>query len=406
MKTVMLVAGGKWQVPLAKKIKSMGYRLVCSNLYPDSPAFEYADYSEVADVLDIERNFEIAKKYKISAIVSDQSDIATRTIAYIASELKLPTNGVAFANLFSNKVEMRKHCQKTGFPSPKFAACHNVDDALGFYNIEKNKIILKPHDSQSSRGVYIANSPEDVIKYFPLSQEQSHGDMTVIVEDYIEGTEFTVDGIFIDGKHHTLAISKKKHFEFNQNIASELLFSNYDDVFDYDMLRQQNNLLMDSTGAQMGLSHNEYKFMNGKYYLVEMSNRGGGNMIASHIVPLISGVDNYQIYLKQALGQNIGSIEQYKNHPTHKYVMLKFLNDADYRQNKKGIISKIDGLEELKASMGMLEIQVHCNVGEHMGPVTDDSKRMGFYVSFADSLLQIKNIDNNVKNTLKIELEA
>ncbi len=406
MKTVMLVAGGKWQVPLAKKIKSLGYRLVCSNLYPDSPAFEYADYSEVADVLDKERNLEIAKKYRISAIVSDQSDIATRTIAYIAEQLNLPTNGVALAKLFSNKVEMRKHCQKINFPSPQFAPCHSVDDAFAFYNKGKAKIILKPQDSQSSRGVYIAQSPEDVIQYFPLSQEQSHGDMTVIVEDYIEGTEFTVDGIFIEGKHHTLAISRKKHFDFNQNIASEILFSNYDDDFDYDLLRKQNNLLMDSTGAHMGLTHNEYKFMNGKYYLVEMSNRGGGNMIASHIVPLISGVDNYEIYLKQALGQSVGNIEQYRNHPTYKYVLLKFLNDRDYRQGKNGIISKIEGVDEIMASSGILEIQVHCKVGEHMGPVTDDSKRMGFYVSFADSLLQIKNIDNNVVNTLKIELEG
>ena len=406
MKTIMLVAGGKWQVPLAQKIKSLGYRLVCSNLYADSPAFKYADYSEIADVLDVERNLEIAKKYRISAIVSDQSDIAVRTMSYIAEQLNLPTNGVALAQLFSNKVQMRKHCQKIDFPSPNFAACHNMEDVLAFFELAKAKVILKPHDSQSSRGVYIAESAEDVAKYFPLSQAQSHGDMTVIVEDYICGTEFTVDGIFIDGVHHTLAISRKKHFEFNKNIASEILFSNYDEDFDYDLLREQNNLLMDSTAAHMGLTHNEYKFMDGKYYLVEMSNRGGGNMIASHIVPLISGVDNYAIYLKQALGEAVGDIEQYRNHPTYKYVMLKFLNDRDYRNDKDGIVKAIHGIDEINASSGILEMQVHCNVGEHMGAVTDDSKRLGFYISFADHPLQIKHIDNFVVNTLKIDLEG
>ena len=62
MSRVMVIAGGDWQVELVKKIKSMGHYVICSNLYENSPAFKYADACEVADVLDKERNLEIAKK--------------------------------------------------------------------------------------------------------------------------------------------------------------------------------------------------------------------------------------------------------------------------------------------------------------------------------------------------------
>ena len=41
----------------------MGHFVICSNLYEDSPAFVYADVCEVANVLDKEKNLEIAKKY-------------------------------------------------------------------------------------------------------------------------------------------------------------------------------------------------------------------------------------------------------------------------------------------------------------------------------------------------------
>lgn len=74
----MVVAGGNWQVELVKKAKSMGHYVICSNLYEDSPAFPYAEACEVADVLDKEKNLEIAKKYQPDAVLSDQSDIAIR----------------------------------------------------------------------------------------------------------------------------------------------------------------------------------------------------------------------------------------------------------------------------------------------------------------------------------------
>ena len=52
MKRVMVIAGGTWQVPLIKKVKSLGYEVVNSNLYEDSIGFEYADFTGVLDVRD------------------------------------------------------------------------------------------------------------------------------------------------------------------------------------------------------------------------------------------------------------------------------------------------------------------------------------------------------------------
>ena len=59
-KTVMVIAGGTWQVPLIKKVKAMGYKVLNSNLYEDSPGFAFSDYTAVADVKDKEKNLEIA----------------------------------------------------------------------------------------------------------------------------------------------------------------------------------------------------------------------------------------------------------------------------------------------------------------------------------------------------------
>ena len=106
-KRIFVIAGGAWQVPLVKKVKKLGYEAVNSNLYENSPAFEYADYCEVANVLDKEKNLEIAMKYNVDAVLTDESDIAVPTVAYVAKTLGLPTIGEDKAALFTNKYQMR-----------------------------------------------------------------------------------------------------------------------------------------------------------------------------------------------------------------------------------------------------------------------------------------------------------
>ena len=109
-KRIMIVAGGDWQVPITKKAKEMGLYVISSNLYEDSPAFAYADAVKIANVLDREANLACAERYKPDAVVTDQSDIAVPTVAYICQRLGLPGIGEDKASLFTNKYKMREFC--------------------------------------------------------------------------------------------------------------------------------------------------------------------------------------------------------------------------------------------------------------------------------------------------------
>ena len=111
MKRVMVIAGGTWQVPLIKKVKSLGYEVVNSNLYEDSIGFKYADFTGVMDVRDKEKNLALAKEYKIDAVLTDQSDIAVPTVAYVAEQMGCPGIGHEMAELFTNKFKMREYCR-------------------------------------------------------------------------------------------------------------------------------------------------------------------------------------------------------------------------------------------------------------------------------------------------------
>ena len=208
----MVIPGAKAQIPLIKSIKKQGYSVVCVNPYEDSPAFEYADYSEQYDIMDVENCIKVAKRYNVCAVISDECDIAMPSLAKISEALGLPSISSELAKLYTNKEMMREFSEKNGFPYTPYKQCVNLDEAKSFFNsLKSGKMIIKPLDSNSSRGVYTVTSEQELNDYFNESLSYSHSVKAVLCEEFIEGTEFTIDGVVINGKHYCLAISEKDH---------------------------------------------------------------------------------------------------------------------------------------------------------------------------------------------------
>ncbi len=396
MSKIMIVAGGDWQCPIVKTAKEMGHYVICSNLYEDSPAFRYADVGEVADVRDKERNLEIAKRYTPDAVLTDQSDIAVPTVAYIASELGLRGISCQNAELFTNKFAMREFCRTHGFAYPRYLQCHEKKEAKIFFR-ENGKSIMKPLDSQSSRGVHVIENEMDIDKYFDDAVQYSNIEKAVLLEQYIDGKEFTVDGIKTEKGYYVTAISKKNHFDYNPSIARELLFSNYDDEYDYNTLRKLNADMVLKMNLPFGLTHAEYKFKNGEYYLIEIAARGGGTRISSDIVPIMSGINSNKIYINSLLG-----IEQDVNidYSAEKYAILGFF---DFRQ---GIVSEITGLEEALKLNGVVDIGLSFKAGDSIGEALDDRSRAGYYILYADSYDRLRSLEQHVKETICISYQG
>lgn len=402
MKRVLVVAGGKWQVPLVKKLKEMQYEVVCSNLYEDSPAFKYADFHEVADVRDKEKNLLIAKKYSVDGIVTDQSDIAVPTVAYVADKLGLRTIGTDLAELFTNKFKMREFLIEKKFPCPEYKICTKIEEAKEFLLDLNHRAILKPLDSQSSRGIYEIESMEDLDKYFNSTRECSKDKRNVLIERYINGTEFTADGISINGKHKTLAISEKSHYGFNHNVADSLYFTHNSDKYDYDVLRKLNDEIINQSGLPFGLTHAEYKYENGNFYLIEMAARGGGTKISSDIVPYMSGVDNYAIWISQLLSnQKMEREIIIGNDCLKRQMILQFL-DCDVEEKE---IDSIDGIDTIMQQAYILDFNLNIKKGDIIKRATDDSTRIGYYIAVLDSYDEVEQIKKYVYNTLKIRFK-
>jgi len=396
MSKIMVIAGGDWQCPIVKKAKDLGHYVICSNLYENSPAFSFADEYRVADVKDKEKNLQYAKEIQPDAIITDQTDIAVPTVAYIAEKLGIKGIGYQNSILFTNKAKMREFCMAKSFPTPRYIECESALDAKSFFNALRVKMIIKPVDSQSSRGIHIINSCEDIDAFFEDALSYSSEGKKVIMEEYIEGTEFTVDGIKTKDSYYVTAISRKEHYKYNSNIAKKLLFSYSDDEYDYNELRLLNTKMVFEMNLPFGLTHAEYKYCNGKFYLIEIAARGGGTKISSDIVPYMSGIDVNEALINMALGKEYQLKEVGQR---DRFALLGFFD------LKQGKIKHISGIKNALDISGLIDMSLPIKDGDIIKDAGDDRSRIGHYILTATTRQELLDRENKLLDSINIEYE-
>lgn len=402
-KNIVIIPGGKWQVPIVKKVKSMGHSVYTIDSNENAPTFEIVDGYCVGDIFDARFCAEYCKNVHADALLTEECDIVWKTIVEVAQMLGLHTMDEDASKMFVNKHDMREFAESIDFPHPRYKLCANAEEAAEFLNRENGKAIIKPIDSYSSRGVFVVCSEADIFKHVEETLSQSRTDKKFLVEQYIDGTEFTVDGIKTPFGHFTLAISEKKHYKHNESIANELYFTYRNPKFDYSHLRELTDRYVNSSPLKFGLTHTEYKYENGEFYMMETAARGGGNLISSHIVPYMSGVDNYEYLINAFLGKDLDIAYDFsvKEECKDRAAVLKFFTTP----GNGGLVKRIFGTEYLDQTPDIISWKLNFKKGDYINPPTNDGARIGYYIACCESEKQLQCIMEEVEERIRFEYE-
>lgn len=401
MKKILVMPGTVWQVPLMKKIKSMGYELHLINPEKIDGVYQIADYFYESDIFAYANNLSYCIKNAIDLVISDECDVAVPVVARLNERLNSESIGRDMAELFTNKFLMRKFCENQNINPIPYAMCNSKEEVVRFLEENGPKIIIKPINSNSSHGVFSIDSVSQIDECFDETKSFSRNCDAILAEKYIEGKEFTVDGIKTKNKHVTLAISEKDHYKHNENIANELYFSQNNPKYNYNMLRRLNDNLLEKTGLPFGLTHVEYKYHNGEFYLIEMAARGGGNLISAVIAPFMSGVDSYKYLIERSLDPTYDMEINYAEIDRDKRAILKFID----LNVKKGIIKEVKGLDYLKQEEKIVEYHLNFHIGDYVEQPICDSVRLGYFIVCADTPREYDRIMDNINKKLRICLQ-
>lgn len=400
MQKIMVLPGTVWQIPFIRKIKSMGHDVYICNPVKIDGVYQLTEHFLESDIFDYERIIDYCKNEKIDLVMSDECDIATDAVAYLNAAIGAKCLTKEMAELYTNKYRMREFCQEHNICPIAHKLCKTKDEAIAFFESVHTKLIMKPLDSNASHGVFTIDSIGDIEKFFDATMQFSRNAKVVLLEEYIDGVEFTVDGLMTSCGHKTLAISKKEHYKHNDNIACSLFFTQTSDQFDYDLLRATNDRLINETGLPFGLTHVEYKYHNGQFYLIEMAARGGGNLISAIIAPFMSGIDNYEYLIKSCLDNNCPA-NVAPDLDNDRTAVLQFLD----LPCEGGIVREIKGEDYLRSDPRIKSFHLNFKVGDYIHQPENDSVRIGYYIICANSHAEYRKVEEKIKKEFQIILK-
>ena len=301
---ILILGAGEGQVPLIQRAKHAGCYVICVSPNGKYPGFALADECVYADIADAECILEIAREKQIHAIASDQTDVSISSVQYVAQVLNLPCIKCDNIDNFRYKSLMREICQKNGIPTIRFCSTDDINIAIEFYTaLSEHKAIVKPVDSQGSRGVTVVQSIAELQAAFVQAQKYSKTN-SIIIEQFIEGQEIEIDTVVKDGQIIGTLVGDVHNF------TSENAFSAYERIYpsmlytgvELEHIKAINETTIRALGLITGWAHGEYIVSKtGEIYLLEVGARGGGNYIGSDIVKTMLGVGTDEMALRTAL---------------------------------------------------------------------------------------------------------
>jgi biotin carboxylase len=363
---VHILGGGPYQVPTIRRAKQLGLEVLVTDMYQERPGYLIADRHEVIDVVDRERTLEAARRHAVDAVLCDSIDIGVPTAAYVAEQLGLPGIPLATAERFTDKYRMRQSLADAGIESTRLALVGSLEEAdaataqIGF------PVVVKPPDSQGSRGVRRVRGPAELADCFAVAQRYSRCGR-VIVEEYLEGTEVIVDSLCLGGEVTVLAFGDKVPFGHRPETARRITYPAALDPASTQALIALNQSVVQALGLTNGLTHGEYKVCSGGARLIEIGARGGGAGIFSEVLPHLTGLDLSGIVLDLAFGRR----PEPKPAPEGRAANLLFF------ELPAGRLVGLDGLEEARALPGVRDIVITLRPGDRVAPPQDDTQRPG-----------------------------
>lgn len=337
----------------------------------------HLDYQNLKISQDRVKQF--VKTHPLDGIIGVE-DTTSFVAASLAALLGLPHHSPDAASAARNKLRMRTLFQASRIPTPAFEA-HSIDvDPRHIANGIRYPCVVKPLILSASCGVIRADDPESFCKAFTRIKtllvqlgltEKEKAAQSLLVEDFVPGTEVAVEGILIGGNVQILAIFDKPDplngpfFEETIYITPSRLPPDIQDQI-ADTLQQAAKAL----GLREGPVHGELRINDSGVWVIELAGRSIGGR-CSQTLQFGSGMTLEELILRHALHMEIPTFEREKQAAG---VMMLPIKDLGY-------FEAIQGQAEAQNTPGIVSLEITVQPGDLLVPLPEGTRYLGFLLA-------------------------
>ena len=414
-KRVFMLGAGFMQGVAIRAARALGCTVVAADGNPSAVCAAEADEFVCIDLKDTARLIDYARYLQqnggLDAVFTAATDFSA-AVAAIAAACGLRGHTLEAALNATDKVRMRECFRKAGVPSPAFIELTAADLAAPADRLEARgnvrysdlgaatadtlerrlgelagrfPLVVKPVDNMGARGCSLVKNLSELRKAAAIALQYSRSGR-VIVEEYIEGSEFSIEGLVFGGRLYITALADRHIFfppyfiEMGHTIPSECTQDIADEVI--SVFERGVHALGLTDGAVKG----DILVRNGKAFVGEIAARLSGGYMSGWTVPYSCGLDITAAALTLALG---GSPRLHTCGKDSFVIPLKqncpFVSAERAWISIPGQVASVSGLEAARAAPFVKDVFPRAGAGDTVVFPQNNVEKCGNVLSAAPS---------------------
>ncbi len=375
-KTILILGGGIMQIPSLKIAKRKGWKVYLADGNPNAIGRKYCDVFLHIDLKDKEKMLEKAREIReregLDGVFTAGTDFST-TVAWVVEALGLPGIPYEVALRATDKALMREVLKKHNVPIPNFTYLRVGDSPLSVFKSGLNyPLVVKPVDNMGARGVRRVDSDEELVEAYRDAIQSSRSGK-VIVEEFMEGPELSIDAIVYKGNVTICGVADRHIYfppyfvEMGHTMPSEIPLENLREVI--SVFEQGVKAIGITDGAAKG----DVKLTPAGAMIGEIAARLSGGYMSGWTYPYSSGVEVTEKALNIAVGLEPGNMRPRVSMVSAERAFISI----------PGQLVSIDGAEVVKNMPGLEDLFLRVKVGDDVVFPINNVEKCGNVISRA-----------------------
>lgn len=398
-KRLLLLGGVKPACEIIKEAKKLGVVTAVTDYLPDSPAKKIADESYMANAMIEDEVCELCSEKKIDGIITGYVDSLLPYYEKICRKSGYFCWGNEHnLNLCLDKEQFKICCEKAGVPVVPWVKVNN-ENYKEYINKLSYPVVIKPVDNSGSRGVFKCYSSGAYNECIEKAMEYTKSGNLMIEKAMNPNNEFSAYYIFNNGDCFLTGMGDRYVNSSIKNIApigKGMLFPSTK----LEKWTKEIDPLMREFFVQNEMN-NGFVFVQGffeeeKFYIHEMGYRLNGGF-SYKIIEHFSGYNQIQQLIRFSLTGEMDKAEVQKSDPFFKgYGMIVTI------ALKPGIISTVEGIDDISHNKGVLEFcQLH-EKGESLTSIGTTAQVFAYILCAAATKEVLKDTIDFIRNKMVV----